>query len=90
MARPKFFYSLYRLQFFIACYSGTLFAETETSVQTLAPIIITAQQGNEASGLIVQADPKKPIQPVPATDGADYLQSIVGFSAIKNGEPMAM
>jgi len=54
-------------------------------VQALAPIIITAQQGNEASGLIVQVDPKKPIQPVPATDGADYLQSIVGFNAIKNG-----
>lgn len=54
-------------------------------MQTLAPIIITAQQGNEASGLIVQVDPKKPIQPVPATDGADYLQSIVGFNAIKNG-----
>jgi iron complex outermembrane receptor protein len=35
--------------------------------------------------LIVQADPKQPIQPVPATDGADYLQSILGFNAIKNG-----
>ncbi|MFU9814782.1 TonB-dependent copper receptor [Acinetobacter radioresistens] len=85
MARPKFFLQPLSAAIFIACYSGTLFAETETSVQTLAPIIITAQQGNEASGLIVQADPKKPIQPVPATDGADYLQSIVGFSAIKNG-----
>ncbi|EJO36162.1 TonB-dependent copper receptor [Acinetobacter radioresistens WC-A-157] len=85
MARPKFFLQPLSAAIFIACYSGTLFAETETSVQTLAPIIITAQQGNEASGLIVQADPKKPIQPVPATDGADYLQSIVGFNAIKNG-----
>lgn len=85
MARPKFFLQPLSAAIFIACYSGTLFAETETSVQTLAPIIITAQQGNEASGLIVQVDPKKPIQPVPATDGADYLQSIVGFSAIKNG-----
>ncbi len=85
MARPKFFLQPLSAAIFIACYSGTLFAETETSVQALAPIIITAQQGNEASGLIVQADPKKPIQPVPATDGADYLQSIVGFSAIKNG-----
>ncbi len=85
MARPKFFLQPLSAAIFIACYSGTLFAETETSVQTLAPIIITAQQGNEASGLIVQVDPKKPIQPVPATDGADYLQSIVGFNAIKNG-----
>ena len=85
MARPKFFLQPLSAAIFIACYSGTLFAETEISVQALAPIIITAQQGNEASGLIVQVDPKKPIQPVPATDGADYLQSIVGFNAIKNG-----
>ena len=59
MARPKFFTAFIGCNFH-ACYSGTLFAETEISVQALAPIIITAQQGNEASGLIVQADPKSP------------------------------
>ncbi|MGA6134817.1 TonB-dependent copper receptor [Acinetobacter dispersus] len=52
---------------------------------SLAPIVVTAQQPNENNGLVVQADPKQPIQPVPATDGADYLQSIMGFNAIKNG-----
>ena len=54
-------------------------------MQTLAPIVVTSQQGSDANGLIVIADPKQPIQPVPATDGADYLQIIMGFSAIKNG-----
>src|SRR5690606_8754555 len=29
--------------------------------------------------------PKQPIQPIPASDGADYLQSIVGFSAVNSG-----
>ncbi|WCE61409.1 hypothetical protein PL331_18345 [Acinetobacter baumannii] len=52
-------------------------AETNT-LHSLAPIVVTAQQGNDANGLIVHADPKQPIQPVPATDGADYLQSIMG------------
>lgn len=35
--------------------------------------------------MIIHADPKQAIQPIPATDGSDYLQSILGFSAIKNG-----
>jgi outer membrane receptor protein involved in Fe transport len=30
-------------------------------------------------------DPKAPRQPLPATDGADYLKTISGFSAIRNG-----
>ena len=51
----------------------------------LAPIVATAIQGNDANGLIVRADPKQPIQPIPATDGADYLQSIVGFSSVNSG-----
>jgi iron complex outermembrane receptor protein len=51
----------------------------------LAPIVVTAQQGNDAHGLIVHADPKQPTQPIPAVDGAAYLQSIVGFNQIKNG-----
>jgi iron complex outermembrane receptor protein len=30
-------------------------------------------------------DPKLPRQPVPASDGADYLKTIPGFSAVRNG-----
>ena len=59
-------------------------ADTNT-LHSLAPIVVTAQQGNDANGLIVHTDPKQPIQPVPATDGADYLQSIMGFNSIQSG-----
>jgi len=72
-------------------HSGLSFAESEkndtdtNTLHSLAPIVVTAQQGNDANGLIVHADPKQPIQPVPATDGADYLQSIMGFNSIQSG-----
>ncbi|WP_180089660.1 TonB-dependent copper receptor [Acinetobacter sp. YH12219] len=92
MAQPKFFLQPLAAAICIACYSTTVMADemsvemTETNaVQTLAPIVVTSHQGNDANGLIVRANPKQPIQPIPASDGADYLKSIVGFSAIKNG-----
>lgn len=68
-------------------YSSTIFAaqNSENQPLSLAPIVATAQQGNDAHGLIVRADPKQPIQPIPAADGADYLQSIMGFSAVNSG-----
>jgi len=37
------------------------------------------------SPVMVVTDPKAPRQPVPATDGTDYLKTIPGFSAIRNG-----
>ena len=86
MAQPKFLLQPLVAAICMVCYSATVSAESiSTQHQTLAPIVATAQQGNAASGLIVHADPKQPIQPIPATDGADYLQSIVGFNGIKNG-----
>ncbi|WP_160243623.1 TonB-dependent copper receptor [Acinetobacter indicus] len=85
MAQPKFFLQPLAAAICVACYSSVVFAETPTPVQSLAPIVMTAHQGNDANGLIVRADPKQPIQPIPATDGADYLQSIVGFSAVNSG-----
>ena len=86
MAQPKFLLQPLVAAICVVCYSATVSAESiSTQHQTLAPIVATAQQGNAASGLIVHADPKQPIQPIPATDGADYLQSIVGFNGIKNG-----
>lgn len=72
-------------------HSDLVFANSEKNdadtkaLHSLAPIVVTAQQGNDANGLIVHADPKQPIQPVPATDGADYLQSIMGFNSIQSG-----
>ncbi|WP_180114360.1 TonB-dependent copper receptor [Acinetobacter sp. YH12063] len=92
MAQPKFFLQPLAAAICVACYSTSVMADemsvemTETNaVQTLAPIVVTSHQGNDANGLIVRANPKQPIQPIPASDGADYLKSIVGFSAIKNG-----
>ena len=69
----------------IALSSSGVFAEDDIQTKKMAPIVVTAQDNRLSNGLIVQADPKQPIQPVPATDGADYLQSIMGFNAIKNG-----
>ena len=88
MAQPKFFLQPLTAAICVACYSGSIQAQqidTEDNVQQLAPVVMTAQKANDANGLIVRADPKQPIQPVPATDGADYLQSIAGFSSVKNG-----
>lgn len=37
------------------------------------------------SALTFTTDPRLPRQPVPASDGTDYLRTIPGFSAIRNG-----
>ncbi len=37
------------------------------------------------SPLVVATSPKVPRQPVPASDGADYLRTIPGFSLVRNG-----
>ncbi|WP_407303039.1 TonB-dependent copper receptor [Acinetobacter sp.] len=86
MAQPKFFLQPLAAAICVACYSASVFAQEQTPIiQTLAPIVATAHQGNDANGLIVRADPKQPNQPIPASDGADYLQSIVGFSSVNSG-----
>ena len=88
MAQPKFFLQPLTAAICVVCYSNSIYAEKieiEQDIQQLAPIVMTAQKANDANGLIIHADPKQPIQPVPATDGADYLQSIAGFSSVKNG-----
>ncbi|HLP97684.1 MAG TPA: TonB-dependent copper receptor [Sideroxyarcus sp.] len=49
----------------------------------LDEVVVTAPQSAEP--LVVKTDPKKPRQPVPAHDGADYLKTIPGFSVIRKG-----
>ncbi|MFH7810121.1 TonB-dependent copper receptor [Acinetobacter sp. BSP-153] len=85
MAQPTFFLQPLAAAISLACFSSVVFATETESAHILAPIVVTAQQGNDANGLIVHADPKQPTQPIPAVDGAAYLQSIVGFNQIKNG-----
>ena len=58
-------------------------AGDEQEAAQLAPMVITgvAQQ----SPIKVVTDPRIPRQPVPASDGADYLKTIPGFSAMRSG-----
>jgi iron complex outermembrane receptor protein len=49
----------------------------------LAPTVITAIA--PSSPLTVVTHPKDPRQPVPASDGGDYLKTIPGFSVIRSG-----
>ncbi|WP_091905997.1 TonB-dependent copper receptor [Chitinasiproducens palmae] len=55
----------------------------ETELAPLETVVVTAVA--PASPLTVITDPKVPRQPIPASDGADYLKTIPGFSAIRNG-----
>lgn len=82
MTQPQFLLQPITAAMLLA--TTTAFAETQSATDTtqMPPIVVTAQETTRSNGLIVQADPK---QPIPATDGADYLQSILGFNAIKNG-----
>lgn len=65
-------------------------ATAQDAAVTLTPIVVTAPM--QASPLTVETDPKAPRQPVPASDGADFLKSIPGFSTIRkggsNGDPV--
>jgi iron complex outermembrane receptor protein len=85
MAQPNFSLQPLAAAICVACYSSMVLANEAMPVQTMAPIVVTSATGNDANGLIVRADPKQPIQPIPASDGADYLQSIVGFSSVNSG-----
>jgi iron complex outermembrane receptor protein len=55
----------------------------EGTEEQVAPLVITTVAPQ--SPLTVVTDPRQPRQPVPASDGADYLKTIPGFSAVRNG-----
>lgn len=50
---------------------------------TLDEVVVTAPAMEQP--LIVKTDPRKPRQPIPAHDGAEYLKTIPGFSVIRKG-----
>ena len=57
-------------------------AASSTPAQ-LDRVVVT---GTAPSGpLVFETDPKLPRQPVPASNGADYLKTIPGFTALRNG-----
>ncbi len=70
----------------VSC-AGTAVAATSTAADngaaTLDTIVVVGQA--PVSPLTYETDPKLPRQPVPASDGADYLKTIPGFTAIRNG-----
>lgn len=67
--------------------AGVLFAALAMTSLTCAAqemeIVVTAPAMEQP--LVVKTDPRKPRQPVPAHDGADYLKTIPGFSVIRKG-----
>lgn len=54
----------------------------QDTMQDDAVMIVTAPV---SSPLEIVTSPKTPRQPVPASDGSDYLKTIPGFSQIRNG-----
>lgn len=64
--------------------SPLVLADDHTSHQEeLSPTVITAIA--PSSPLTIVTDPKDPRQPVPASDGGDYLKTIPGFALVRNG-----
>lgn len=57
--------------------------DDSSSAFRLEPVVVTGAA--PVSALTFELDPKAPRQPVPASDGADYLKTIPGFSALRNG-----
>lgn len=57
-------------------------ADEGEDAKTLDRVIVTA---TPVQPLTFETDPKLPRQPVPASDGADYLKTIPGFGALRNG-----
>ncbi|MBN8802501.1 MAG: TonB-dependent receptor plug domain-containing protein, partial [Stenotrophomonas acidaminiphila] len=58
-------------------------ADEPDSIKTLDTLVVTSAA--PSSPLNWVTDPRLPRQPVPASDGADYLKTVPGFSAIRNG-----
>lgn len=63
--------------------AGTTGTADDESTWTGDAIVVTALAPTGA--LTVETDPKQPRQPVPASDGADYLKTIPGFAVLRNG-----
>lgn len=58
-------------------------ADHSQHTEELSPTVITAIA--PSSPLTIVTDPKDPRQPVPASDGGDYLKTIPGFALVRNG-----
>src|SRR5690606_13046774 len=63
--------------------AGADAASQSTRTVDFDALVVTAAA--PVSALTWETSPKLPRQPVPASDGADYLKTIPGFSAVRNG-----
>ncbi len=55
----------------------------QAQVAPLETVVVTGER--DEAPLTVTTDPRKPRQPLPAHDGADFLKSLTGFSVIRKG-----
>ncbi|MFT3762646.1 MAG: TonB-dependent copper receptor [Pseudoxanthomonas sp.] len=67
----------------LACPPAVAEERQKDDVRTLDALVVTASA--PVTPLTWTTDPKLPRQPVPASDGADYLKTVPGFAAIRNG-----
>ncbi len=82
-----------RLKHALAVFCGVLLAPMAHAAETaaeharhseeLSPTVITGIA--PSSPLTIVTNPKDPRQPVPASDGGDYLKTIPGFALVRNG-----
>ncbi|MFC7005751.1 TonB-dependent copper receptor [Bowmanella sp. JS7-9] len=56
---------------------------TENKDPAVERIVVTSEHMLEPGQVVT--DPKQPRQPLPASDGADYLKTIAGFNLIRKG-----
>ncbi len=71
---------------FLACALAAPLAHADDvgdNPRTLDTLVVTAAAPD--SPLTWVTDPRLPRQPVPASDGADYLKTVPGFAAFRNG-----
>ena len=66
-----------------ALFTPLVYAQDSAPTTTLDEVVVTAI--HDQSAVQVVTDPKIPRQPVPASDAADYLKTIPGFSAVRSG-----
>lgn len=64
-----------------ACADDT--QKTHEKTDQVEHLVITGE-APDAPGIVI-TDPKKPRQPLPAHDGADYLKTIAGFAVTRKG-----
>ena len=63
--------------------AGAAGTPTDDATVLLPPVEVVAAP--LTTPLVIVTDPKTPRQPLPASDGADYLKTIPGFTSIRSG-----